>query len=282
MTVIANNYIEEYLKNKSKDSFEHRDRLYPSFSSVFVNYGKYKKLEGKCLRAAYYNCIGTNAVNNKTIQEVLGEYVESMIIDIFKETGILVDKAVKFSIDDYNIYGKLDAIISIDSVQFGVEIKSIGGNNKWTNNQIFGSIYNKPYPKWQHLLQTIIYCYAFREKLDSGFILYYIRRDTGESKEFLVSIEVYKGEMYAAIDGNIDFRFKVTDILNRYKILYKYIEENKVPPKEYMKIYPKEDIVSYYKLGIISKKQLDNYYVDAFGDFCCKYCEYKDICDKDN
>jgi hypothetical protein len=282
MPQIVSNYIEGYLKSKSKDSFEHKDRLYPTFASVFVNYGKYKRLEGKCLRAAFYHCIGSESVNNKSIQEVLGEYVEDMLINMFKDQGILSDRAVRFSIDEYNIHGKLDAIINIDSVQFGVEIKSIGGNNKWVNNQIFGSIYNKPYPKWQHLLQTIIYCYAFREKLDSGFILLYIRRDTGECKEFLVSIEIYNGEMYIAVDGNIDFRFKIKDILDRYKALATYIKENKTPPKEYMKIYPKENILSYYKLGIISKKQLDNYYIEAFGDYCCKYCEYKDLCDKDN
>lgn len=277
--------IEDYLKiDLKKETRSHTDRFYPSSASTYINYGKYKKLEGSCLRASYYSCLGTEPEDNsneKNIRELLGDYTERMLIDIFLEKNMLVDSAVRFELKDYNVHGKLDAIIKKDSKEYGVEIKSIGGNNSWTNNQIFGSIYNTPYPKFNHIFQTLIYCYAFRKTLKNGFILLYIRRDTGDMKEFLITIEQYDKKLYPCIDSKLDMRYTVDELLKRYKILNKYILKSEVPPKEYMDIYPMSEIESYYKLGIISKKQLEKYNVEPFGDFMCRFCEYKNKCKED-
>lgn len=276
--------IEQILNNRfsaQRDPFEHQDRLYPTYSSVYVDYGKYKKLQGKCMRASYYSCNGfaeeSNANIDLSLQQLEGEYIEKLILDVLHRQSVLIDSATKFEIPKYNIYGKLDGIIQDKKDIVGLEIKSIG-SNKYTINDIWGSSWNSPAPRWQNLLQTLIYCYAFRGIIPY-FILFYIRRDNGQRKEFKISIEPIKGKIYPVIDGIIDYRYTINDILIRYSTLRAYIIAKIVPPMEYQKVYPKDVIQSYYKLGIISKVKYEKYNEEPCGDFECMYCSFRKRCD---
>jgi len=276
--------LDGYYEENQQTSREHKDRFYPAQSSVHVAYPKYKKLEGKCLRAAYYNAMGIAedivADTTKRLIFEIGDYTEKMLLDILSKKGILLEKNKKFEVPKYNIVGKLDGILLIDNEKVGLEVKSIG-SNKYSINHIFGSKWNKPYPKWQNLFQTLIYCYAFRSEIDK-FILFYIRRDTCEIKEFIVSIIPKNGKIYPVIDGEIDERFTVNDLLERFRILYKYVQKEKAPPREYIPIYAEENLKTYEKLGIISKFQYDKYYQESpFGDMECAWCGYSSICSKD-
>jgi hypothetical protein len=274
--------LEDLFKKTSKPQKEHKDRFYPTQSSVSVSHKSYKKVEGKCLRAAYYNCIAADSEDtfslNKEIIFELGDYVEKMVLDKLDRKGVLVSRDTKFEISTYKISGKLDAII-LDSngKKVGVEIKSIGGNNKYATNAIYGSQWNLPEPKWQNLFQTLVYCYAFRDEIDR-FILFYIRRDTGEIKEFEISILPKKGKLYPVIDGKIEERYTVNDILDRYTILNRYIEKKETPPREFQHTYKKELIDTYVKFGIMSKYQADKYKEIPFGDFECRFCSYSKRC----
>lgn len=274
--------INDYFIGKNKTKIVHKDRFYPKHSSVYIDNNKYKKLQGQCLRAAYYSCIGCDTEDqlniNTSLSTLLGEYTENMLINIYKKQGILIDRSVKFSIDQYNIFGKIDCIILENDSEVGVEIKSLG-SNKYNIDLVFGNKYRRPYPKWQNLFQTLIYCYAFRERL-KYFYLQYIRRDTCERKTFCISIEPQRdGKIYPVIDGIIDYRFTINELLDRYKLLYSYILKEEVPPMEYIKIYDKEKLDTYLKIGFLTKKQIDMYNYEPFGDFQCKYCEYRKICD---
>lgn len=277
--------IEDYFHRNTKDVTEHRDRLYPTQSSVFVNYGKHKRLHGKCIRAAYYSCSGIPEVegNNKITSSIvmkLGDYVEKMIIDILSNNGVVVESGTKFEIEKYNIFGKLDAIIKIEDEEIGLEIKSIG-SNKYTINEIFGSPWNSPYPKWHHLLQTLMYCYAFRNRINK-FVLLYIRRDTGDIKEFTISLIVEKDFIFPVVNGVIDGRYSISDILDRYALLQNYLQEQTVPPRDFIKVYPKSIIPQYIKYGIISKKQAEDYKTSPFGDRECSWCGYNILCERDS
>lgn len=284
---MQSNLIEDslvaYYGNRDS-SREHKERFYPTQSSTFIDYKKYKKLEGKCLRASYYSCLGIEDASIASINQMvtfsLGDYTELMLLDIFNRTGILVDKGTKFEIEEYKISGKLDAIIKDGEQEVGIEIKSIG-SNKWTTNSIFGSPWNKPAPKWQNLFQTLVYCYAFRDRIPY-FLLCYIKRDTGERQTFKVAIEPINDKIYAVIDGKIEERYTVNDILDRYMLLAKFIEEESIPPMEYIKEYDKKNIKDYIKVGLLSKKQAENYEIAPFGDYECRFCGYRAQCDKDN
>lgn len=274
----------KYFSKNTRLALEHKERFYPTQASVFADYGQYKKLHGKCMRAAYYSCMGIpeleedRKVSGLTVMK-LGDYAEKMILDIMSDIGALVESGTKFEIKNYNVFGKLDAIIKVEDEEIGLEVKSIG-SNKYAVNSIFGSPWNEPAPKWPHLLQTLVYCYAFRERI-SKFIILYIRRDTGETKEFTVSIVSEKDTLYPVIDGKIDKRYTLADLLSRYSELQSYLEKSQVPPRDFIKIYPKSIIPQYVKLGIISKKQSENYKTTPFGDFECRYCGYVNICDRD-
>jgi CRISPR/Cas system-associated exonuclease Cas4 (RecB family) len=275
--------LEEHLKGQVREPRAHKDRLYPTASSAFINHTKYKRLEGKCMRAAYYSCLGmaedVDFSSDRQMAMRLGEYTEDMVLDMVEKTGKLKSKGLKFDIPEYQIYGKLDAVFDYKGKDTGLEIKSIG-SNRWTVGHIFGSDWNNPAPKWQNLFQTLVYCYAFRETIQQ-FCLFYIRRDTCETKEFMISIEPIGDVIYPVIDGRIDRRYTVSDILGRYKNLLDYINTDTTPPREFQAIYPREQLPTYAKLGILSKRQVENYDKEPFGDFECRFCGYKDICCKE-
>lgn len=262
---------------------QHLDRFYPNQSSSFIDHGSYKRLEGKCLRAAYYHCVGVKEDDTSTLAQnligKLGLYTEQMLLDIFKRDGRLVESGTKFLNEKYNISGKIDAIVTIDKKEVGIEIKSIGGNNQYVVNQIFGSRWNSPFPKWQNLLQTIVYCYEFKDRIDE-FILFYIRRDTCEIKEFSISLHPKDGKLYVAIDGKLDNRFCVEDILERYHQLSEYVNLGILPPRDYQKVYPKELVPKLEKVGFLSKYMVKKYAEQPFGDIACKYCGYANYCDQ--
>lgn len=261
---------------------EHKDRFYPSQASSFITFQKYKKLYGTCIRAAYYSCIGIKEDKNEYqennfqfLKKEIGKYTETMILNILNKSGNIKKKKISFLNEKYNISGELDAIITIDNEDYGLEIKSISGDNYYINSLIF----TNSCPKWQDLFQTVIYCYVFREQLPNGFILFYIRRDTCQTKEFRIQIEPTKnGNINIVINGKVEKRLLVNDILDRFVILKKYIDSCIVPPRDYSEIYSKEDALKYYSAGIISKKQLDSYYIKPFGDQACAYCAYKQTC----
>jgi hypothetical protein len=266
--------LEEKEERKPK---EHKDRFYPTQSSCYITFQKYRKLYGTCLRAAYYSCTGQqedSSFNGNSVKKKMGKYIEKMILDTLYRNGNIKEKKVSFLNEKYCISGELDAIFVLDDKEYGLEIKSIGGENCYINSLIF----DNNSPKWQDLFQTLIYCYAFKEKLPNGFILLYIRRDTGDIKEFNIQIEPYKDKMLAIINGKPDSRFNVDDILQRYKLLKYYIDNKIIPPKDYIETYKKEDVYSYYKAGVFSKKQLEQYNKSPFGDSSCKFCNYKKTC----
>lgn len=277
--------LQDYFLSKARPPREHKDRFYPTQASTYIDYKTYKKLEGKCMRAAYYHCNAVPIDSEFSLTTNLifdiGDYVESMILDKLDKAGILFEKSTKFSIKKYSISGRLDAIL-IDKetgVKTGLEVKSIG-SNKYTYQAVYGSRWNKPFPKWQNLFQTLVYCYAFRDTIDK-FILLYIRRDTCEIKEFEISLMPKNKKLYACIDGKIDERFCIDDILKRYKMLQGYIEREELPEKEYQPTYKRQDIPTYQKLGVISKWQADKYSEAPFGDFECRYCDYASKCKED-
>jgi hypothetical protein len=261
------------------------DTVYPTQSSTFITHKKYKKLEGKCMRASYYNCMGVQEAEDVSVKSSLifkiGDYTEEMLLDILKKKELLDDSQTKFYNEKYGISGRVDGIFNYNGRRIGLEIKSIGGNNDWTNNQIWGSKWNDPFPKWQNLFQTLIYLYAFKDEIDE-FVLLYIRRDICEIKEFLISLQPKNKKIYACIDGKIDERFCIDDILERYKILREYVAEKKLPPREYSKVYNPSDIKTYVSLGVISKRQGEKFTSEPFGDFECRYCGYSEMCDRND
>lgn len=274
--------LEEYFSEQSRSPYTH-NTVYPTQSSAYINHGSYQKLEGKCMRASFYNCMGIPEEEEHSLRTQLifkmGDAAEDMLLALLEKKGVLFDSQTKFLNEKYNISGRTDGILKIKDQKVGLEIKSIGGNNSYAVNAIWGSKWGKAAPKWQNLFQTLVYCYVFRDEIDE-FILLYIRRDTCEIKEFVISIQPKDGKMYACIDGVLDERYCVDDILARYGELKTFVDNKELPPREYFKVYPMASIPTYVRLGIISKRQAEKYSQEPFGDFECRYCNYTELCDK--
>lgn len=277
--------VEAYFANRKRLSIEHRDSIYVtnvSCDKIIDKESGFTKVCGTCTRAAYYSCIGAGeggVGRNRDMARKLGDFTEYMLLKILEDNKTLVEKAVKFTIDDYRISGKLDAIITVDDAQAGLEIKSLSAN-EWTINSIFGSRWNKPAPKIEHLLQCMVYLYAYRGTIDT-FYLVYIRRDNGDLKEFKLELVLVDGVLYPSIDGNVYYDVNCNNILDRARKLKNYIDTDIVPPRDYSIVYRKDYLDKLLRHNIVFKKRYDKFFDEPFGDIECMGCGYKDLCVKD-
>lgn len=277
--------LDKYFISKKKLGMEHRDSIYATSASCdkMIDKGSnFTKVYGACMRQAYYSCIGAGESSVDKLRDMsrrLGDYTEYMLLKIFESNGTLKDKAVKFTIDQYNISGKLDGILEIDGEKAGLEIKSISAN-QWTVNSIFGSRWNKSAPKIEHLLQCLIYLYAYKGEIDV-FYLVYIRRDNGDVKEFKLELALVDGILYPSIDGVIDYSISCNNILERMNRLKIYIDSNIIPPRDYYHVYTKQYVELLLKYKLVSKSRYDKFLDFPFGDHQCLGCGYRDLCIKD-
>ena len=76
-------------------------------------------------------------------------------------------------------------------------------------------------------------------------------------------------------------RFTLKDVLNRFVLLFDFLNKKIVPPREYQSIYNYSLLGKYKELGIITQKQMQQYEKEPFGDKECKLCLYKTRCEKD-
>ena len=283
---MLNEIIVNHFANNQKLSLEHRDSLYPVFASCEVEPSKkyyFKKVVGKCLRAAYLDCIGYGTSDKEVgnlgrkISQKLGDASERAVLNLLSDANVLIDKNIKFKIEDLFISGKLDGIVNLFNKEYGLEIKSLS-SNQFTINQIFGSPWNSnPSPKIDHVLQVIPYLYAFRDRLDK-FILYYIRRDNGDVKEFMVEFAAFENDMIIVIDGIPNYDITLNKVIGRFKALKTFIDSNVIPPPDFIAEYSKKDIEFLKVNGCLSQKRYDLLSSIGGCDFECTNCSYRALC----
>lgn len=266
-------------------SFEQEPRTssYVTNASCFVQFENgLKKTLGSCTRASYYSAIGfkdADVESNRMFSRKLGDYTEYMLLSMMDKSGILIDKGVKFTIEETSTNGKLDAIVEIDGEKRGVEIKSLS-SSKYTISKIFGSQWNSPYPKIDHLLQCTVYMFAYINELKK-FNLIYIRRDNGDTKEFELELAAINGDLYPVVDGQIDYNISCNSIIDKFLYLKKCLENNIVPDRDYYFVYTDEYAETLYKNKFLSKTMYNKFLDNKFGDFECTTCSFRDMCIKE-
>jgi uncharacterized protein YqgQ len=277
--------LENFFLKHKRLSIEHKDSIYAIYASCDKLINKQKNIykhQGYCHRAAYYSCNGIGEKDrllNHSLSSKMGDSVENMLLWMFKEEGILFDKAVKFKLEEYNVSGKLDAILLIDGEKVGIEIKSLS-SNQWTINKIFGTKWNIAFPKLDHLLQCIIYLYAFKDEIDT-FKLFYIRRDNCDTKEFKIQLALIDNILYPVIDGIPYYDINCNNILDKFKILNELVSNDELPPRSFSIEYTEQEIKELFESKFISKYMYEKYNECKFGDYECYNCSYKDLCLKD-
>lgn len=278
--------LNSFYLNRKRLDFEHKESIYATQASCDLKLSDTEEVykhQGACLRASYYSCIGIPSLP-RTLEHSLmssaGNSIESFILWALKEEDTLVSKGDSFTIEELNVNGKLDAIINDeDGSEIGLEIKTLS-SNKYINERVFGNNWNKPSPKLEHLLQVIVYLYAFKDRLDK-FKLVYIRRDTGETIEFDIELALEDNKLYPVIDGKVYNKISCDSVISKFKELNSFISSDTIPPKSYSPVYTKEEMLLLNKHKFLSNYMKNKYEESPFGDFECSYCNYRDICDKE-
>ena len=281
-----------------------RPGLYPSEASVEYIQDGMHKVDGKCLREAWYRHMQypksdpAGPVLMHTAD--LGKWDEIGLIDRWKKMGLWIGNNIKFYRQDLVLSGELDAILKILDKKIGYEIKTFYAYP--AQREILGlkrpEVPGKP--KSNQLLQALIYSWEYRNELDE-YRMYYLERGNGKRVEFEVGCEEKPGPngthtcWYRQIPGDywnkfnkdkVYLPFGIEDIHDRYKKLIKYIRTETLPPKDFEAIYNTEKIELLKSKGLIAKttyeKWQKNPKKNPIGNWQCSYCAQKSRCKTDS
>ena len=282
--------VQEELRRKRTRSLVSKNTLWPSQASVVTHTGE---IIGRCLRASFYskkNEPETNPVSDSVVaMGYMGTKIEDGLIDLLKNQGLWEANNIKWQA--YGISGEVDVLIrTLDTSvtpprerKYIVECKSCSGY--YVNKELFGYYegagsnrsYVKGRPKDKHLLQSVLYAQVGKESGFEGTILFYVSRDESKMTEFLITVDD-EGHIY--INGDLDPRFTVQDILSRYTVLQAAIDSNELPDRDYRPEYSDAEVEALYANKSISKAANDNHKNRKvlYCDTECNYCEYKLKC----
>lgn len=245
----------------------------------------------------------------------VSKYTEIAITEEAKRAGCYFTNSERFKWELPFSYEKFPAVISgeLDLAIFipaeepvsdddknivGIEVKSISGYKG--PRQVFGvkslrsnNWIQKPEPKSDHLLQAILYYmyYVVMLKKYKYWKLAYINREDGSRSEFDLDLveEHFEDDKIlhrVYVNGQpYKYALYAEHILQRYQELHNYLEEEKLPPRDYELLYSQDKIAILAKRKLLSKKDqelFDKGKKIKKGDWNCSYCPFKNICYTDN
>lgn len=274
--------------SREKIQGQRRPHLYPSEASVkYTNSAGDLVTGGGCIRKAYYRITGEvkPTTSNARTEYIfaMGNAVEKILVNTWKEMGIWVANNVKFYIPDINVSGELDVILrEPDGTLYVGEVKSFYGYN--ATKEIMGNRSQRPRPKLNNLLQTLLYTWHFRDEFPYSRLVYFAR-DSTDRRTFKVEVkEDEDGVFWPVVEGEVLKYFSVNDIIDRYKLLQKHVDDNIVPERDFEIRYSDEKIQRYGRLEIIGKTKFKKWQEGKLkkneipGDWQCSYCDYKHHC----
>lgn len=235
-----------------------RDIIYRNISSLYTSYivndsidinnASYKDdiiFIGKCLRNAYYSHMGFN--NGLTsISDMLDKKAKNIIVNLLNE--YITDIDIEVQLLDNKAIGIIDCIMNYNNENYAIYIHPIS-SKPYIANKVFAYNHNNPEPLKEDILKCLLLAHGTLNTIKK-VILLYIKKDSGEIKEFEIEPAIIDNIVYPCINGAIDYSININNILKRIELLYIYTSSYTLPKKEYNK----------------NK---------------CMYCEYKMLCDKD-
>ncbi len=273
---------------RPKFNARREQRFYPSEASVQIH-DEHGDLvtHGGCLRASYFRLSGEfEGTPHDARSEFIfaqGNFVEDMLVRLWKEMGVWVANSVKFVDYENNISGELDAILAEppSGQLYGVEVKSFYGY--FAERELFGNRSVKAFPKMGQLLQTLIYLNHFEERLPF-FRMAYFARDSVKRRTFKIELH-HEGNMkFPVVEGEIVRTFTIEDIMDRYKQLRTHLDTKTVPPNDFELHFADAKIEDYRVKGKVAKTKYEAWKAgrlkshEKIGDWQCNYCRYKETC----
>lgn len=284
MTISLIKMTDEHM-TRQKIHLPRQPHYYPSEASVtWIDSTGEKRCAGTCHRATYFRMSNVVPAARTTPYAqwifALGKAVEEILVEQWKEMGIWVANNVEFYWDKYNIKGEIDCILvePETNVMYLTEIKSIYGYN--ASKEVIGNAKQIGKPKTSQMLQTLVYLYRFQDQFPYAKMVYYAR-DSADRTEFdLTLVKEGENKTRVAINGIIDPRFYVENILNRYEVIDQYVQMKQIPPNDYEAEWSEEKVERRFALGEVGKTTYEKWKKgkDTIGDWQCSYCNFKELC----
>ena len=273
--------VDKYLENPYEIHTEmHKGYHHPSSASCVIKneYGE-NEIIGSCLRKVYWEHKGVKRSNPMSARGAricaYGKAVERFEVEQYKELGIWRDNNVKFINSKYNVSGEADCIVfDKDANAFrGVEVKS--GYDYKFRSQVVGTATRAGKPKWEHLLQTMLYVDYFK----FPFNIVYVDRGNAARNEYEVTLNA---DGTPNIDGKkLSNGLSIPRCVSRFKELDAMLADNTVPKRDFQLKYSKEKLDLLKGSRRMSKANVEEFDkagdVDI-GDWQCSYCDFKDCC----
>lgn len=265
--------------------------MYPSEASIkFIDQHGIQRTEGGCHREIYYkNYLSGVGAKSTPYQEwifALGKAVEQILVEQYKQMGILVANNMKFQDVEKHLSGEIDVVVRDPETNelIVAEIKSFFSYN--ATRDICGNTRVKGSPKVSQLLQTLIYVdMGMKYNLFSKGKMVYYARDSGSRNEFNIELAKDGKATRPVIDGVIDYRFTMEDIYERYNILWEHLQNKTLPPRDYEFCYSPQKIEQLNTIGDIGKTAYIDYKKSPtkcpIGDWKCRYCAFPMQCKQD-
>lgn len=264
-----------------------------------------KKVEGKCMRALFFDFqrqVVTNPMDASSVRTMdVGSTCESCEREYYKAIGIHHSAHIRMFNKEYLISGEIDNlvweyedIILPDGTLsgkvkicepkrlIGVEIKSFYGY--YAEKEIL----TNGIPKWNHVLQSLTYLDHYKPNIPY-WLLVYLSRGGGVNtqkgrmygRQFKLQISKLSDEVY--IDGMLVKDFTMKDVYSRFKEAQFHIDNSKLPDRDYVYNFPEELVELKLKKGEIGKKEYSDWKngYKYISNWQCSYCSYLAECWKD-
>jgi len=198
------------------------------------------KVMGKCIRQLYYQW-NEEKVTNPVDEFVkllgrIGNFLEADARNKYKKLGIYPEevnkkKNRKYVVEIFTdglLSGEVDILLEDEEEKCGLDVKSYSNSTYKIEVR----------PKDNHLLQIFLYSFFFRPKQDYFIIYYrpsmvskYAEKDVYHRIDWVES----EGEVHPVINGQVDKRISIKKIIDRFKEAKYYIENKKLPVREFTK-----------------------------------------------
>jgi hypothetical protein len=253
-----------------------------------------KRIYGACHRAEWYrfkNIEPTVAQTPEGLRKAYwGDYIAMAEMDLYKKLGIWIDAEVRIWYPEYYLAGRVDCFVHDIDSWAGSELK---GNGVLKKGSVVGVEHKstwqygskgtidvkqgeKPWPKWEHIIQCAVYHHYYRE-FANYWQLVYMARDTGRGRVHNV-IVLPDGRI--SVNGEM-LGFTTAHIFNRLGQLGKDLQLEDPPGRDFSLVLDKTELLHRADAGELTIKQAETVRKGnklVKGDWQCAWCEYPHLC----
>jgi len=301
--------IDGYRSSPVVVSTRRQSHLYPSSASIeFTDEHNDVEVHGSCLRQQYYQYKGVQVVSETEARIMrirdMGDCISEMFVDDFKRAGLYVADEVSLYIPKIGVSGRFDIMIKDPYAApkgpqrphpkhlIGVEIKSIGGYYN-IKGPIKTTRDTPLAPKIEHVLQSMIYLDYYSQYGLKKWLIIYVDRESLAWVPHTLTLNENGAAIIQNEQQNLVWdHVTMAAIEDRYQRLWHYIQNDELPPRDYVLQYSNSTILKMYtrkKLsktdsGIIERKLKKGQPTDdddpilSKGDWRCNYCDFSDKC----